>query len=261
MKRFGARLFRLSAWRFAVVAAVVIAAVGGAAFGAYTAWNEAEAEVQEVRWVNLTVTISADSDIHYARLSSAPEAVARGIMGPVLLLTTGGDGSTVVIDAETGQVIHDDVLAAERAAFDAVLAAVEVVETEVREGPGAPWPYGSTLPSTPRERWHTISYVRPHPDSGISVQIGISDFIGPPPPASGPDIRVFNGRSQMHVSWTGEVFLTGGSTLSLAEFVQAESRLLEGIHPDDRAAFQRFAQAIEIGPPPTPTPLPWQQTP
>jgi len=258
MKRFGARLFRLSAWRFAVVAAVAIAAVGGAAFGAYTLWNEAEAEAQEVRWVNVTVSISTDSDIHYARMSSAPQAVARGIIAPMLLLTTGK--SDVVIHAETGEVIHDNVLAAERAAFDAVLATLEVGEAEVAAGAGAPWPYSSTLPSTPRQQG-TISYIPPEPGAGISVQPMHADFIGPGPPWNGPYIKVFNSRSEMFVSWYGEVSLIGGDRFSLAEFVEAEPSLLEGVHPDDRAAFQRFAQTIEISPYPGPTPALEEQTP
>jgi hypothetical protein len=256
MKRFAARLFRLSAWRLAVVAAAVIAAVGAVAFGAYTLLNEAEAEVEEIRWGNVTVSIPADSDVDYAPMSSAAQAVAQGIMGPMLLLTTGK--SDVLIDAETGEVIHENVLASERAAFDAVLATVEVVETDVATEPGAPWPYGSTLPSMPRQQG-TISYIPPDPGAGISVQPMHLDFIGPGPPWSGPYIKVFNSRSEIVVSWYGEVDIAGGR-FSLAEFAEADPSLLEGIHPDDRAAFQRLAETIEISPRPTPAAAPQEQT-
>jgi hypothetical protein len=258
MKRFAARLFRLSAWRLAVVAAAVIAAVGAVAFGAYTLLNEAEAEVEEIRWGNVTVSIPADSDVDYAPMSSAAQAVAQGIMGPMLLLTTGK--SDVLIDAETGEVIHENVLASERAAFDAVLATVEVVETEVAAEAGAPWPYGSTLPSTPRQQWDPFSFIPPDPGTGISVQPMRASFALPGPPWSGPYIKVFNTRSQMWVSWYGEVTLIEESTLSLAEFVEADPSLLEGIHPDDRAAFQRLAETIEISPRPTPAAAPQEQT-
>lgn len=235
-----------------VLAVVAVAAIGGVAFWGYTALNQAEAETQEVRWVNLSLTIPADSDIHYARMSSAPQAVAQGIMGPVLVLTTGGDKSLVVIDAETGQVVYDDVLTAERSDFDAVLATVEVVETDVSEEAGAPWPYGSTLPSTPRERWGPITYIAPDPGAGISVDMLKVDYAEPQPPGSTTAIRVFNGRSQLHVTGAGDLSVTGGGQFTLAGFIQAEPALLEGIHPDDREAFQRFVQAVELSPPPTP---------
>ena len=113
------------------LAVVAVAAVGGAAFGAYTVLNGAAAETQQVRWGNVTVTIPGDSHIYYAQLQSAPQALAQGVMGPVLMLSTGGDKSLVVIDAETGQVVYENVLPAERAAFDAILATVQVVEAEV----------------------------------------------------------------------------------------------------------------------------------
>ena len=87
------------------------------------------------------------------------------------------------------------------------------------------------------------------------------DYPLPGPPWSGPYIRVFNTRSQMHVSWYGEVSVTGGSTFSLAEFVEAEPSLLEGIDPEDRAAFQRFAQTVEVSPVPAPTAARAQRSP
>jgi len=234
-----------------LLAVVVLTAFGGLAFWGYSAWNEAEAGVQQVRWVNVTITIPADSDIYYARLSSAPQSMARGIMGPVVALGTRGGGSLVIVDATTGEVVHGDVQPSERAAFDAVLATLEVVETEVGGEPGAPWPYGSTLPNTPRQHFENISYVDPDPASGVSVQVGMGDFIEPQPPGANQFVRVFNGRSQMHINGAGWVSITGGAELTLPEFLQADASLLQGIHPDDRAAFQRFAEAVEVGPPPT----------
>jgi hypothetical protein len=259
MKLFAARLFRLSARKFAVVAAVVIATVGGAAFGAYTLWNQAEAGVEEIRWGNVTLTVPGDSDMYYARLESAPQATAQGIIGPMLLLET--DESTVVIHAETGEVIYDNVLPTERAAFEAVLATLEVVEAEVAVETGAPWPYSSTPPSTTRQQWDPFSFMLPDPTAGISVQPMDVLFIEPRPPGSNSVIKVFNTRSQMGVNGAGEVYVPGGSTFTLAEFTEADPSLLEGIHPEDRAAFQRFAQTIEISPPPIPIPAPGEQTP
>jgi hypothetical protein len=224
------------------------------------------AEAQQVRWGNVTVTVPSDSDLHYGRLGSAPQAVAQGIMGPMLLL--GMDESLLIIDAQTGRVVYDDVLPAERAAFDAVLATVEVVEAEVATDPGAPWPYGSTPPDTPRQGYGArsglgpaISYLPPDPRAGINAGIMEVDAAGPGPPWSGPWIIVVNGRSKMWVTWYGVVVISGGGELTLDEFAEADPSLLTGIHPDDREAFQRFARAIEIRPWPTPTAAPEQQAP
>jgi hypothetical protein len=259
MKRLPERLSGLSAWRFVVVAAVVAMAAGAAAFGAQTLWNQAEAGVEEVRWGNVTLTVPGNSDMYYSRLPSAPQAVAQGIMGPMLLLET--DESIVVIHAETGEVIYESVLPAERAAFDAVLATLEVGEAEVAAEAVAPWPYSSTPPNTPRQQWDPFSFILPDPAAGISVQPMDVLFIEPRPPGSNEVIGVFNTRSQMGVNGAGEVYVPGGSTFTLAEFVEADPSLLEGIHPDDREAFQRFAQTMEISPRPTPIPAPDEQTP
>jgi len=208
-----------------------------------------EGETQLVRWRNVTIAIPVDSDIYYARLSSAPQAMARGVAGPVLELGSRGGASLVIVDATTGEVVYDDVEAVERAAFDAVLATLELVSTDVGAGAGAPWPYGSELPDTPPRRWGNISWVEPDPTSGISVQFGTADFIEPQPPGSGSFIRVFNGRSQIHINGAGAVLVTRGgesSEFTLAGFLRADAGALAGIHPDDREAFQRFAQAVEV---------------
>ena len=211
-----------------------------------------EGEAQLVRWGNVTIELPADSDINYARLSSAPQAMARGIMGPVLYLFTRGDsdGSELMVDATTGKVVYEGVLPEERAAFDAVRTTVEVAAKDVAAEPDAPWPYGSKLPDTPRPRFANLSWAEPDPASGISVQFGTADFIEPQPPGSGSFIRIFNGRSQMHINGAGRVLVTEGADFALAEFTSAEIAALDGIHPDDREAFQRFAQAVEVGPPP-----------
>jgi len=212
-----------------VLTVAVIAALGGAAFGAYTAWNEPEAEAQQLRWANVTVSIPPQSDIHYGRLTSAPQAAAQGVTGPVLVLTTGGDKSLVVIDAETGQVIHDDVLADERAAFDAVLGTVEVVQAQLAGGPAAgpdaPWPYGTTLPTTPRRMEGQISYLEPDPASGIAA--GPMYRYG----SDGPSVvvRFYNTRSVRLVdAETGELF----EDLAM--------------HPDDRDAFDRLLAEVRV---------------
>ena len=254
MRSFLERASLVWRWKVALASAVVLAILGGAVFFAYGTWNEAGAQAQRVRWGNVTITIPADSEIYYARLSWAPQSMARGITGLVLALGTGGDRSLVIVDATTGEVAYDDVVPAERAAFDAVLATLEVATTDVAAEPSAPWPYGSTLPDTPRQRFANISWVEADPGSGISVHTQTVDFVGPQPPGKNSVIRIFNGRSQIHVDGSGRVLVTGGGEFTLAGFLEADASALQGIDPDDRGAFQRFVQATEVGPPPTPPP-------
>jgi len=78
------------------------------------------------------------------------------------------------------------------------------------------------------------------------------DFIEPQPRGSNSVIGVSNGRSRIGIDGAGRVFVNdhGDFTeFSLAGFLQAAASTLDGIHPGDREAFQRFAQAVEIGPP------------
>jgi len=202
---------------------VVVACLGGAAFGVYTLRNEAQAEAQQVRWGNVTVTIPSDSDIQRVRVRSDPQAAVEGIMGPVLKLITSGHQSVVIIDAETGRVIRDDVLASERAAFDAVLATLKVGQPETTSGAGAPWPYATALPSTPRRVPGPISYLEPDPASGIAIDYVHYDAFRPG--RSGSLIVFYNTRSELVVdAETGE--LLGDNA----------------IHPDDREAFDRLLE-------------------
>ncbi|MCJ7511181.1 MAG: hypothetical protein MUP14_09905 [Dehalococcoidia bacterium] len=204
------------------VAVVVVAGLGGAAFGAYTLRNEAQAEARQVRWGNVTVTIPSDSDIFYVREKSGIQ-----MAGPVLELATSGLESMVVIDAETGKVISDDVLASERAAFDAVLATVNVGQPQTAAGASAPWPYGATLPSTPRIQLGSISYLAPDPASGIAISIIQSSSFRPG--TSSTALVFYNTRSQRWVdAETGELIRD------------------DAMHPDDREAFDRLLAQVKV---------------
>jgi hypothetical protein len=221
MKRFVLGIFLL---------VVVVAGLGGAAFGAYTLWHEpqdetqaeAQAEAQQVRWGNVTVTIPSDSDIFYVREKSGIQ-----IAGPVLELATSRHKSVVIIDAETGKVIRDDVLASERAAFDAVLATLKVGQLETTSGAGAPWPYGTTLPSTPTRVSGPISYVAPDSASGIVIDYIQYDAFGPD--GSGSVLVFYNTRSELAIdAETGELL----SDVPM--------------HPDDREAFDRLLAQVRV---------------
>ncbi|MCJ7511182.1 MAG: hypothetical protein MUP14_09910 [Dehalococcoidia bacterium] len=210
------------------VAVVVVAALGGAAFGAYTLRNEGQAEARQVSWGNVTVTIPSGSDIQDLRLMDDPPAEAQGFTGPVLKLIGSGHESVVTIDAETGKVVRDDVLASDRAAFDAILATLTVGQAQTAAGASAPWPYGATLPSTPRRQLGPITFVEPDPAAGIAISI--VEYDGLEPNTSGSSVEFYNTRSALWIdAKTGEL----------------ESDL-SAIHPDDREAFDRLFAQIEV---------------
>jgi hypothetical protein len=173
----------------------------------------------------VTVTIPSGSDIEAFDLTSDAPSEARGFTGPVLKLIGSGHESVVTIDAETGEVIHDDVLASDRAAFDAILATLTVGQPQTTAGGSAPWPYGATLPSTPRRQLGSLTFVEPDPASGIGTKYGCYD--GLEPNTSGCSVAFYNTRSAL---WIDE---------KTGERLDDPS----AIHPDDREAFDRlFAQ-------------------
>jgi hypothetical protein len=215
---------------------VVLAAIGGA-FWAYTAWNEAGAETQRLRWGNITIVMPApsDSDDLYASQEwyspgmyspdFSPDASTPSI--PALRLTKGGglDASWVVIDADTGEIVHQEVLPEDQAAFDAVLATMQVPNAELAPQASAPWPYGANLPATPRRSWGNITYVQPDPTSGIVVRPGIADF-GPEGPVKFLSVRSANSSRSINAE-TGEI---GRNSVS----------------ESDREAFDRFTSEIRL---------------
>ncbi len=131
-----------------IIAAVALLAVAGG----LTYWtlgrggDSAEADVEVVRWGNVTVQVTEQSGVSAVQ-GFAPAEIKPPDGGQVLILVKGE--SRLAIDADTGQVVQDTVADADRAAIDAVLATLTVKEIDEKT---APWPYSSTLPSTPRER-------------------------------------------------------------------------------------------------------------
>ena len=198
MKELRVQVLRLSRWKLAVLAAVAMAAVGGAAFWGYTAANQAgvEAEGVRYRWVNVSIQVrpqTGPGDIAVIRYDALPEIYspspdtwvpALGIHKDVVV----GDhieSSNVWVDATTGQVVHEDVRPEHRAEFEAVLATLRL------EGPEPPdvWPYTATPPPTTRRQMGNMSYIPPDPASGVMVGGAISD------PGGGTVLYVSNGRS------------------------------------------------------------------
>jgi hypothetical protein len=233
---------------------VVLAALGGAAFWAYTAWNEAGAETQRLRWGNITIVMPAPSDTDDLYASQewyspgmyspdfSPDASTPSI--PALRLTKGEglDASWVVIDADTGEIVHQEVQPEDQGAFDAVLATIQMPNTELAPQASAPWPYGAALPATARLSWGKITYVEPDPASGMVVRHGLGDF-GARGPVNLLWISSANSSVEINAD-TGEVgmnLVAEGDREAFDRFM-SEMRVLGGEEPDATAAVNATSQ-------------------
>ena len=240
MKRFGRQLFASSRWKLAVAAAVVMAAVGGAAFWGYTSANQPEAEAEGVRyrWVNVSIERPPRTglgDIVVNRHEGLPDIYSpspgAGVPGlRIFKDVVGGDhteSSNVYVDATTGRVVHEDVRPEHRAEFDAVLATLRL------EGPEPPdvWPYSETLPEGRQRQVGNITYVEPDPASGITFTYVLSTG----PQGSAVFLIISNGHSSRYVdAETGQVI------------VEDSGRVLEQVDERDREAFDRLTSSIEV---------------
>jgi hypothetical protein len=147
------------------------------------------------RWVNVTLVIPATSDV-LVDTDVIPVDAKPPAGGPAVRLTRDtnpGDDifSTVLIDAETGLVVSDEVRESDRAPIDAILLTKSV---GALNRAAAPWPYNDTISSGPvREVVPPFGFVRPVLATGLRVYGGITDpcceFIG-----------MTNGRSTVTVS-------------------------------------------------------------
>ena len=219
---------------------VALLAIGAGAGGwAYTVVHEAGAETQHVRWGNVTIELPVPSSVD--DLYASQEWYSPGMYDPghspdtsvpsvpALRLTKGHglDASLVVIDANTGEILYERVRAEDQAAFDSVLATIQVPDTELAPLASAPWPYGAALPASPRRSWGNITYVEPDPASGIVVRPGLDDF-GPQGPLPFLSVRSANSARYINAE-TGEVFEN-----------------LERIDDQDLEAFDRFTSEIAV---------------
>lgn len=221
-------------WKLAVLAVVAMAAAGGAAFWAYTALNQAEAEVVRVRWVNVSIEQPPQElgGIAVIRNEGLPDAYSPrpGTKVPVIELFRSGpqptEASVVFIDATTGEVVFEKVRPEDREAFDAVLATLRL------EGPDPPdvWPYSGSPPEERRRQDGNITYIEPDPASGIKVGVQIADAPG----ESKGFLMISNGRSFR--AFDGD---TG-------EIVVAEGPAAAFVDPMDQEAFDRFTSSIEV---------------
>lgn len=181
-----------------------------------------EAEVQVVRWVNVTVTVPEGSGLWVTQGFWGPESEPPAIF---IRSLDNGD-SVIVIDAETGKVIVDHIEPEHRPAVDQVL---ETLIVSALDRSTASWPYSGDPPNVPRERKGNITFIPPDAASGISIRIQIGDGTGSP----STSLHVTNGRSAFGINTaTGDVFW---ETARIA--------------PEDKDAFDRFLSEVEqVGP-------------
>ncbi len=171
-----------------------------------------------VRWGNVTLTLPADSGLTAVRSFWGPDSDPPAIF----LRSRGNGGSSLAIDAETGEVLSDRVEPEDRAAVNQVLQTLTVSPLD-RDT--APWPYSGEPPNVPRESWGKITFIPPDPASGISIRFGHADGLG----SSSLYLKVTNGQSVFLISAdTGDVY---PDTVVIA--------------PEDRDAFDRFLSSIQ----------------
>ncbi len=150
------------------------------------------------RWVNVTVVIPEGSDVFVSE-EGVPPSIKPPNGGTALrimrvryvyqpeTLTEAELVSSVLIDAENGAILREEVLAEDRPAIDQVLQTLTVGPLNPAT---APWPYNGEPPSDlARESFGNISFIRPSPDSGLYVYTAIGD------PGGGAGIGAKNGRS------------------------------------------------------------------
>ncbi len=180
------------------------------------------------RWVNVTVAVPQGSDVYVVQTSYPPE-VNPPDGGPVLTLardTNPSDefSSSLLIDAEDGTILRDNVLKEDRAAIDEVLGTLMVAPLDRAT---AAWPYKDEAPpDLPRERVGNISYIRPAPESGILVYGTLND------PGGTCGVSVTNGRSGVGV-YVDEATRT---------LVTHTERLL----PEDKPVFERYLATVKL---------------
>jgi hypothetical protein len=212
-----------------LLAAVAVLAVAGAlAFWAYDRGDDsAEADVQVIRWFNVSVAIPEGSGLSHLQIYGQNDR-------PVLRIVSSHDTALgITIDAETGVILRDTIMAEDRAAVDGLLKTLTVSPLDLDT---APWPYNGEPPA-PREPWVDIvggswgwvTYTPPDPASGITVRFQQ----GGGPDGPGLALGFTNGRSTLSIDAdTGTV---------LAETTK--------IAPEDAEAFDRLLSTVEyVGP-------------
>ena len=144
-----------------------------------------------VRWGDISVQVPNDFDVKAFKRFAPPEMNPPD--GGQILELARGD-SRLVLDAYSGNTIHDTVLDPDRHAIDAVLRTMTIARW-----PAEAWPYSRIVPSEPRFRSGNLMVFRPDPASGFTMSEEISGHGA---------IILTNGRSRLAIdAETGEIIL------------------------------------------------------
>jgi len=182
--------------------------------------------------VNVAVLIPQGSKIEPSP-QDAPAEVKPPSGGPAVQLLldenpSGSSLSALLIDAETGAVLRDEVRPEDREAFQQVLQTLVVAAIDPAT---APWPYNGDPPAAALERLGSIAFIRPVPASGIQGYYGVSDsFDSSTTGGSQEYLRITNGRSTAIVK------------LTTAERATANEKISQG----DALAFVRYIASIRV---------------
>lgn len=181
------------------------------------------AQGQLWRWGNVAIVIPPDPHLFVFTSGLPPDGAGLGL--EILRDTEPGDNvkSSVLVDADTGAIVRDEVLPEDQAVMDAVLQSITVGSLDRRI---APWPYENALPADAvRETAADVSFIRPVPASGIHVYGGLGD-------PGGYFVGITNGRSTLVI----DAELNGG--VFSADFTH--------VLPEDREAFERWVSQIKV---------------
>lgn len=224
---------------------VVAAGIAGSALIALTAFavlDGGDAETQEsqdagkLRYKNVLVEQPASSEL--VMTTSAPPAAGKPWLIHVFPLHAKpnlDDLSSfpeLQIDAETGQVLRDNLSAVYPAEVQSILNSITL-----DSGSSPDWPATDVPPPVSVQRFQGVAYTNPLLSSGFQVAYVWNDCpqtqdqieTGIIPTGCGPTLLVSNTRSQMHVD------ANNGEVVSW-----------ETVSPEDIKAFERFASQVVV---------------
>ena len=210
--------------RLFFLAVLLLAAAGGAAYWTLARDDGAEADVEVVRWGNITVSVSEGSGVSVARYIALPEENPPD--GGLVVRLIRGDSQTL-IDADDGRIVRQQIADSDRTQLEAVIATLTLEEPPKADL--LPWPYGKVPPSKPKMQMGSLRFWPPDPAAGITLYPSYEDS----PDQPGLHLVITNGRSRRGIyGGTGEV-------------VTSSDRVV----PEDADAFERWTQAVEfVGP-------------
>jgi len=178
----------------------------------------AETGTKTWRWGDVTVITSEGNGIRAGGL-------LHPYSQPVMAIFSEDDTSEqVMIDAFTGQLVSagpdDDPVFEKR---EEIAPALNTVSICPFDPAAAPWPYTGAAPEGPRLTLGKLTFLQPDPSSGVQWSFQSAD-------PGGLFLVLETARSEVAIdSATGNV-----------------SDVTARIHPDDKAAFDRYISTIEL---------------